>query len=603
MSYERGRNKTIIPPNTGDNNRKRKRRKIIVIIIVVTIIVSIVGAVTYFNVFITWIIGGKEPSVWLDSPPDDSIETTNPIEFEWHSKDGDGDPLEHVWYCDVSPSFISPFRIIVDVGANTSYNHTLDDGDWYWKVSVTDNDDGINTSEVWHLTVGENASNHFPSLSGGTVTPGSGYTNTTYFYNVTFTDEDNNTASFVRVYINGTVFTMDEADPLDVNTTDGKLYTYNTTMPIGTHNYTFTCSDGDAVNITPVYTGPTVTSTPPVQVIEVPHDGAINVPLLPDLYVNCSDYDGDTMNATWWWENNSIWYQFGENISFSNNTNITQNNANFSDYNTVYNWSLNLTDGTSWVNNTYSFTTTDVWINTCPESSNATPSNNSYHIDTDVGYWNITITDVDGNNTDGSIECSCGNTTSWINQGDGVKSLEINQSLDWYTTYTVYVNYTDGHCTKNETFTFTTASLLNISLVAPENGSSGHCPNCIMLAVDINSYEGFLMNLTFYSNLSGTWDYFYRGEDNVTFSNCTNGTYRIRVPYFNKYNYQYFWNASVNDGEEVRNLTISTFYTAVSPDECQGGGGTSYAWIIGVIIILSIVPVVMVGRLKRRKKK
>jgi len=601
MSYAKGNNKTIIPPNAGRNNKRR--RKIIVIIIVITIIVSIVGAVTYFNVFITWIIGGKEPSVWLDSPPDDSTETSNPIEFEWHSKDGDDDPLEHVWYCDISPSFISPFRIIVDVGANTSYNHTLDDGDWYWKVSVTDNDDGINTSEVWHLRVGENVSNHFPSLSNGTVSPSSGYTNETYYYNVTFTDSDNNTASFVRVYINGSMFVMNEADPLDINTTDGKVYTYNTSMPIGNHNYTFTCSDGDAVNITSLYLGPNVTSTPPDQIIEVPHDGATDVERFTTLYVNCSDYDGDTMNATWWWKNNSIWYQFGTNSSFTD-SNISQTNANFSGYLTTYNWSLNLTDGTSWVNNTYSFTTTDVWVNTCPESSNATPANGSQHIDVDVGFWNITITDVDGNLTSGSIECSCGNSTSWVNQADGIKSLEINQTLNWSTTYTIYVNYTDGHCIKNETFNFTTASLLTINLLHPENGSTGHCPSCIYLSVYINSYEGLPMNLTFYSNLSGTWDYFYRGEDNVTYSNCTNGTYSIRVPYFAKYNHQYFWNASVTDGGETSNISISNFFTAVSPDECQGGGGgTSYAWIIGVIIILSIVPVIMKSRLDKKRRK
>ena len=52
------------------------------------------------------------------------------------------------------------------------------------------------------------------------------------------------------------------------------------------------------------------------------------------------------------------WVQFASNeTSFADGTNITQSNSNFSVYSTTYYWSVNLTDGTDWINETYHFTT------------------------------------------------------------------------------------------------------------------------------------------------------------------------------------------------------------------------------------------------------
>lgn len=581
-------------------NRKRKiKRKIIAFVLVVIMFVSMVTAITYYDIILTWISPGNEPRVWLLSPPDDSTVSSNPIRFNWSSIDGDGDsPLGHVWYCDVSPTFISPYRMIVDVGVNTSYNITLDDGDWYWKVSVTDYEDGINTSEVWHLIVGENVTNSFPTLSNPSASPVSGYSNATYFYNVTYTDLDNTTPAYIRVYIDGSLHVMVEVDPLDNDTTDGKDYTYNTTISIGTHNYTFTCSDGDAINITDVYTGPTVTSTPAVQGAVVPPDGGVNISINPQLYVNCSDYDGDTMNATWWWLSGGVWYQFGSNSSFTNE-NITQlNGANFSVYNTTYTWSLNLTDGTSWTNSTYTFTTSDIWINRCPVSSNPSPANNSHDISLSVGYWNITIYDADGNTTNGSIECSCGNSTTWISQGNGVRSLEINMNLSYGITYVVWINFTDGDCAVNETYYFTTVNLFVITLIMPENGSSAEIPGWVNLGVTIAEQTGSLMNLTFYSNLSGAW---------VQYGLVSgfNGTYYISVPYFNIYNYTYYWNVSVNDGASVGESPVWNFRTVETPDDVDigGGGGGSYSWIIAIIIIFLSLPLALIVRGRRKRKR
>jgi hypothetical protein len=247
----------------------------------------------------------------------------------------------------------------------------------------------------------------------------------------------------------------------------------------------------------------------------------------------------------------------------------------------------------------------DFHTNRCPESSNPIPADGATGVSIYVGYWNVTITDADGNLTNGTIVCTCGNSTSWINQSDGVKSLQINQTLSYSTVYTVYLNFSDGtsNCSINETYTFTTISIISLTNVNPTNGSTGECPCCINLCVEISSEEGLLMNLTLYSNLSGVWEYFYIGEDNVTASNLSNGTYCVSVPYFNEYNHMYYWNASVSDGATIIESPIWHFSTALTPDDCQFGGGTSYTWIVVISIIFLVIPIGMLMRGKRKRRK
>jgi len=108
------------------------------------------------------------------------------------------------------------------------------------------------------------------------------------------------------------------------------------------------------LNIT--YTTPP-SNNPPSQSGESPTNGSTGISLTPSLHVICTDSDGGTMNATWWSNSSGSWVQFASNTSIANNTNITQTNNNFSSYSTTYWWSVNLSDGTDWCNETYHFTT------------------------------------------------------------------------------------------------------------------------------------------------------------------------------------------------------------------------------------------------------
>ena len=164
--------------------------------------------------------------------------------------------------------------------------------------------------------------------------------NTTFYYyidNGTTTDE-----GWLDMYASPTT-----ADTLTVWLGGGDIYIDNITL--WTSELTF-------VNTAPSISG------------ESPSDNAVDVSLTTPLYALCSDYDNDSLNATWYsnvsghWvrypTNWSIWQSFATNTtSFSNNTNITQTFTDAYLYNTTYYWSVNLSDGENWTNVTYSFTT------------------------------------------------------------------------------------------------------------------------------------------------------------------------------------------------------------------------------------------------------
>ncbi|MDP2217685.1 MAG: S-layer protein domain-containing protein [Methanolobus sp.] len=87
--------------------------------------------------------------------------------------------------------------------------------------------------------------NTAPVLSSPLVTPSSGSPATEFVFTVTYTDADNNTASYVNAVIDGINYPMTAVDPADTNTADGKGYTLsNSSMAAGSHTYSFTASDG-----------------------------------------------------------------------------------------------------------------------------------------------------------------------------------------------------------------------------------------------------------------------------------------------------------------------------------------------------------------------
>ncbi|MBU0460909.1 MAG: hypothetical protein KJ597_01615 [Nanoarchaeota archaeon] len=98
-----------------------------------------------------------------------------------------------------------------------------------------------------------------PTLTNGNVTPLSGATSTSFFFNVTYTDAENDTASYVKVEIDGVNYTMGEFDANDLDVTDGKTYNYSTTLSVSSHSFKFWAADqANVIANTLTYSGPVV---------------------------------------------------------------------------------------------------------------------------------------------------------------------------------------------------------------------------------------------------------------------------------------------------------------------------------------------------------
>ncbi|RLF34798.1 MAG: hypothetical protein DRN08_04075, partial [Thermoplasmata archaeon] len=102
-------------------------------------------------------------------------------------------------------------------------------------------------------------------------------------------------------------------------------------------------------------------SWPPNIYNPYPSSGVTDIHPPDSLGISVFDMDPNPrINISWYWYNFSsqMWELFGRNDSVGNGR-YYQPNHNFSENGRYYVWSVNLTDGTYWVNKTYNFTTTD----------------------------------------------------------------------------------------------------------------------------------------------------------------------------------------------------------------------------------------------------
>ncbi|MFV9629942.1 MAG: S-layer protein domain-containing protein [Methanosarcinales archaeon] len=88
---------------------------------------------------------------------------------------------------------------------------------------------GINMNEDdgWTFTT---SANQGPSLTNNTVIPEDGTSPVTFYFYVTYTDDENEPANYVKVFVDGELRTMSEVDISDLTTSDGKKYEYNITL-------------------------------------------------------------------------------------------------------------------------------------------------------------------------------------------------------------------------------------------------------------------------------------------------------------------------------------------------------------------------------------
>ena len=121
------------------------------------------------------------------------------------------------------------------------------------------------------------------TLSGGSVTPTTGDTETEFNFTVTFTAADNVEPDNLWVYVNEHAYGMQETDPGDNDVTDGKEYFYQTTIDeVGSPSYYFKVKRGD-INVDTDSSGDNEGSFTVTQASE--DDGEDDeLPLLPIMF-------------------------------------------------------------------------------------------------------------------------------------------------------------------------------------------------------------------------------------------------------------------------------------------------------------------------------
>ena len=214
------------------------------------------------------------------------------------------------------------------------------------------------------------------------------------------------------------------------------------------------------------------TNVAPYQTGEAPTNTATGICIPVRLYVICRDNNSDTMTATWMSNSSGTWQQFASNTSIANNTNITQTFANATSLGTTYWWSVNLTDGYTWTNNTYRLTT-----NYAPTQTNPWPEDMSVGINT-TPPLNVTCSDSDSNtmtaqwwsNSSGTWAIFATNTSI----ATGANITQTNSNFSNYSTiYRWSVNLTDGCNWTNTTRLFMTMAInTSVNTIAPYNITS-----------------------------------------------------------------------------------------------------------------------------------
>jgi len=115
-------------------------------------------------------------------------------------------------------------------------------------------------------------------------------------------------------------------------------------------------ADGTDTNTSAIYHF-TVTNANAVISNPSPANQSTGVSRTPTLQVTVTDTNNDTMNVTWYSNSSGTWASFATDTNVTSGNTIQQGNANFSGYETMYYWSVNVTDGTNYTNATYHFTT------------------------------------------------------------------------------------------------------------------------------------------------------------------------------------------------------------------------------------------------------
>jgi len=294
-----------------------------------------------------------------------------------------------------------------------------------------------------------------------------------------------------------------------------------------------------------------------------PSNGATNIAIPPSQFnITINDPNGNNMNITWRTNATGSWKTFntttGGGTGVGNGTYTATNTSWVTSRSKKYWWSVNLTNGYAWTNETYTFTTSIP-----PDISNPTPNNGSICAITPI--CKVKVSDENGGTV--TVRFYENTTGSWVLQ-------QINNNIDvtnptfveWdkYNNATLYdtkywwkVNVSDGKgCYDEEIYYFTTSSdnppeLINEN---PTHASTGISTSLATINVTIIDDDGDPMDWSIETSPD-------IGDNSSV--NANNGSILCSISGLSP-GTTYTWYANVTDGIIWTNETY-TFTTNYQP--------------------------------------
>lgn len=323
---------------------------------------------------------------------------------------------------------LDPFDDDWSDGKEFYYNISIPKGSNQYRFEVNDTGFG----HTWNITGFKDLvlRNNEPIVTEQEIQPPTGFGGDYFNFTSNISDLDNDTITLVLYIVGETFpFIMEVFDPNDTNTSDGKLYFYNMSLPKGTYFYYFSIFDGD-IMIQTAQLELIVKNNPPSittsDVINIQEDDVYNVNY---EYI---DLDGDTV--TWSLDTNaSSWLEIDSNTGLLEGLLNTPNNLHVGSY--FVNVSVDDGDGGM----VYHYFTLNV-TNTLPL---ITTIPDTFAKEDNAHYDNFECIDDDQGNILYALKT---NASSWLTMGDSTEGILIgspsNIHVGWYW---VNVTVSDGN--------------------------------------------------------------------------------------------------------------------------------------------------------------
>jgi PGF-pre-PGF domain-containing protein len=434
---------------------------------------------------------------------------------------------------------------------------------------------------------GNTGENSIPTLTNANLTPTNGSQVSVFYYNITYTDSDNHSPSFMNISIDGTHYSMDELNTSNVEYTNGKVYNYTFNLSsAGIHNYSFWSSDSlDSVNTT-LFFGPTITIA---DVID-PSISNVNSTALTNASANI------TFNTS---ENTNYTINYGTNLSLGNSVNNGSLNTSFNAYvsgllnDTAYYYNVTACDASGNCNSsgTYNFTTRH-GQNTLPNISARVPSNMSLTVNENSSiFFNHTSSDANNDSLtyrwflDGVLQSSqafWNYTPDFDSAGNKTVNLSVddtygNSSTTWNVTIVDVnrrprVNVTVPDVTGYDN----SSTTLNLSAYfVDDDGNSLTFGYSNVTNITLN-ITGSIVNFTFPLNITGNYTVVFNATDGLLSVNSTNVTVEVTYnPAYDLDNDSFNRSLDCNDNNADINPNATDIANNGIDENCSGSDRTT----------------------------